>query len=199
VIRNRRIKMHAPAALITLALAASASALAYPEPAVTHAPLLARDDKGCASAAASITAGIPSRPTGDAGNWIASNEGGLAIALGGGTKIKNIDDVCKTAMSTPTPPEQFASAFSSYNEALTSWQSSASSAVSSVIAAQCTSGSVQGLAAAGLQLALATDVPSCTNALKKYNDNLPSAAAATPRYLAAVAGVAGLVAAFALF
>jgi hypothetical protein len=190
--------MHTPA-LITLALAASASALANPNPAVTHAPLLARDDKGCASAAAGITAGIPPRPTGDFGNWVASNDNLLQSALGGGTKIKNIDDVCKTAMSTPTPPEEFASAYSSYNDALTSWQSGASSAVSSVLAAQCTSGSVQGLAAAGLQLALATDVPACTNALKKWNDNLPSAAAATPRYVAAVAGVAGLVAAFSLF
>jgi hypothetical protein len=90
-------------------------------------------------------------------------------------------------------------AFSGYNSELSSWQSSTSSAVSNAVAAQYTSGHVQGLATAGLRLVLATDVPSCTDALKKFNDNLPSAAAVTPRCLAVVGVVAGLVATFALF
>lgn len=190
--------MHIPTTLTTLAFALSASALAHPGPAETPAPLVARDSTECVKEVASITAGIPRQPTGDFGKWLAENDGGLQSVLGGGTKIKNIDDVCKTAMSTPTPPAQFEAAFSSYDSELSSWQSSASSAASSVLASECASGTVQGLAAAGLQLALATDVPSCTDALKKYNDNLQSAAAATPRYLAVAAGVASLVAAFAL-
>ncbi|KAK3293736.1 uncharacterized protein B0H64DRAFT_405375 [Chaetomium fimeti] len=187
-------------ALITLVLAASVSAVAHPGPAVTGAPLMARDEAECAKGAASIASNMPPVPTGALGSWVAEHDAFQIVqsALDEGNRIDNGDELCQAVTSSPTPPESLSSSWSSYSSRLNSWQSSAAPTISSV-AAQCTDNGPAGILGAGLELALATDVPQCTNAVNRYNKALENAAAGSPRYLSAVAGVAGLAAAVMLF
>ncbi|KAH6848417.1 hypothetical protein B0I37DRAFT_163928 [Chaetomium sp. MPI-CAGE-AT-0009] len=185
-------------AIITLALAATASALAHPGPAVTAAPLMARDLEECARGATRIANNMPPVPTGALGSWYAENDALQMVqsALESGNKVENVDELCQAVTSTfPAPPASLASSWSSYSSRLDSWYSSAAPTISSV-AAQCTDDGAAAIVGAGLELVLATDVPQCTNAINRYNKALENGAAGTPRYVAAVAGVAGLAAAF---
>lgn len=185
-------------AFITLALAATASALAQPGPAVTAAPLLARDTEECAKGASRILDNMPPFPTGALGSWVAEHDALQAVqsAIDSGDNIDNADQLCKAMTSTfPTPPASLSSSWSSYNSRMSDWQSSAAPTISSV-AAQCTDDGAAGILGAGLELVLATDVAQCTNAVNRYNKALGNAASGTPRYVAAVAGIAGLAATF---
>ncbi|KAK4032214.1 hypothetical protein C8A01DRAFT_41345 [Parachaetomium inaequale] len=190
-------------ALIALTLAVSASALAHAGPAVTPAPLMARDDAACARGAAKISADLPPVPTGDLASWMAEHDGYqiLQSALDNyqdGETIADVNKACEIMTSTPTPPASLASAWSSYSEQEKSWLSRASPLISSV-AAECTGTGAIGAGGAGFELILATDVPQCTNALNRYNRAVSSDGPATPRYVAAAAGIAGLAAAVVLF
>jgi hypothetical protein len=192
-------------ALIAFALAVSVSALAYPGPAVTPAPLLARDDAACAAGVAILSAqNPPPVPSGDLASWVAEHDGYQAVqsALDNyedGETIADVNKACEVMTSTPTPPASLASAWSSYSEEEQSWLSSARPILSSV-AAECTGTGAIGAGGAGFELLLATDVPQCTNALNRYNNAVrTSDGPATPRYVAAAAGIAGLAAVVVLF
>jgi hypothetical protein len=184
--------------LITLALAATVSALAHPNPVVTTAPLVARDTEECARGASRIMNDMPPLPTGALGSWAAEHDALQAVqsALDGGDNIENADQLCEAMTSSfPAPPESLSSSWSSYSSRLDSWRSSAAPTISSV-AAQCTDDGAAGIVGAGLELALATDVAQCTNAVHRYNEAIGNSAAGSPRYVAAVVGLAALAAGF---
>ncbi|KAK4141738.1 uncharacterized protein C8A04DRAFT_13849 [Dichotomopilus funicola] len=186
--------------LLTATFVVSVSALAQPAPAPTPAPILARDDADCLHELQQITAGMPPAPTGALASWFNDNDQMSSVleVINDGAQITNVADVCKVAMSTPTPPASLSSSWSAYMNSLERWQSTAAGDLSSA-AAECTGDGAAGIAGAGLELIVATDVPQCTAALDKYNDAVDSAGSATQRFVSAAAGVATLAAVFALF
>jgi hypothetical protein len=153
----------------------------------------------CASAIAKISANMPPLVNKDLSSWLASYDGlsGAQSAIEDGKKIDNVDSACSAMMTTPTPPDSLTSAASSYFSRLESWQSSIAPSVTSA-AARCTGDGVVGLAGAGLELIVATDVAQCTNALNKYNKAVSAANTGAPRYFVAIAGAVGVAAAVVL-
>lgn len=187
-------------ALLTITLVISVSALAPPAPAATPAPILARDDADCLHELQQITAGMPPAPTGALASWVSDNDqlSSVMEVINDGAQITDVSAVCEVAMSTPTPPASLSSSWSEYLGSLEHWQSTAAADLSSA-AAECTGDGAGGIAGAGLELIIATEVAQCTAALDKYNDAVDSAGSATQRYVSAAAGAAALVAALALF
>ncbi|KAK4149674.1 hypothetical protein C8A00DRAFT_18675 [Chaetomidium leptoderma] len=199
--------MHAPTSLITLALAVSASALARPDaaapasPAITPAPLLARGivDQ-CINAAHSIQDQfLPSIDPGLA-SWLNSNTGhrSLTSAVAADKTVGDVGGVCSAMLSQATPPDSLTSAFSSHSSAKSSWHARMAPTMSSVVA-ECTGDAL--LLGAAVEILAATDVAQCTNGVNKYNRAIvsSSANAGTSSHVAAIAAVAGLAAALALF
>src|SRR5689334_9639624 len=105
--------MHTLAALLTLALAVSASALAHPNPAapaVTTAPLMGRDNtdtaRECAKAVASIATGIPSAADASLARWLDSNDGlnSALSSIQGAKPVSDVAKVCSALLVTSVPP-----------------------------------------------------------------------------------------------
>jgi len=198
--------MQTRALLITaLTLGLSAPSLANSEPvapAVTPPPLMPRDLQECAKALSAITAGLPTPTDKVVASWLDANDGlsGVQSAIEDGKKIDNVDKLCSSLQSVATAPPSLSGAVSSYFSAVQSWQSSVGPSVSSA-AAKCTGNAVADMARAGLQLVVATDVAQCKSALDVYNKAVStssSAGTANRGQVAAVLGVAGVVAAMAL-
>ncbi|KAL2128081.1 hypothetical protein VTI74DRAFT_9760 [Chaetomium olivicolor] len=189
-----------PRFIITLSLALSRSAFALPEPTavVTPAPIMARDDTldQCAKAVTNLNAPAPSDQ--NLASWLGDHDTGRSLGANilSSKKITNVDKTCAEVASI-TPPASLASAYSSYNDQLSTWHSSVAPTINS-LAPKCTGSALA--AGAFLELLLVNDdVAQCTNTVNKYNKALPNAGVSTPRHLAAGAAVAGLTAALLVF
>ncbi len=201
-------------ALSTLALAASASAIAAPGPAITPAaqlglkPLEARqnvlDSASCAATLVSMVGGIPS-PTNTALESFISTAiplESIAAIAAKNPEIDEVDLLCTAAgqAAKVTPPASLAADYTSWSKELDGWYSTWKPVVASIAPKCGTSGPV-------LELLVATDEKQCKDSINKLKNGEASTAAdgkknaaagLAPRVAAAVAVVAGIVAVAAI-